>query len=539
MHRSIPGILGLVLLAGCSAPSSHGLEARATDPLNCVYSITLSGAMPNKSDMVLHLNCNNGMFGRATAKTPRFTRAAHTATADKLKLEGNSLAGDLDIIINSDGYVPANWQTEKCRYRISAEIKDGTVTGSYEGEYGKTDPKPVKGTVSGSIQAPRKYDGLLRLRLGMENAKGEVRARRASFGSRGFLNLTFRNGKAVHGMIRGHGGNPINYFEAAVTGMDLAIADNALTGTLEVKGMWKADKNQPAALATYVYTIDAAVAGDQVGGTFGKRFNGKDFDGGPLSGQLTPAPDVSAGNALYYLELHDAVAKTKHLTMYLAAYDGKFGEGAGFSGTWNHTFHDIYADKLTLNGSSLAGDIKATLNPDPYVPADKKPVPCAYTIDATIRDGYVTGTHTGTYKDEKVSGAVTGELRVRADIPEPVRISVKLDNGVCDGAPWHRRCYIGFVAKDGKTSEGGISNNKGGFKGRFQGATVERLDESTFKAAIKANVYESGKVLKGDYVFHLNGKVIGNELVGKVDTELNGKSMKKGTDFMGSFKPGK
>ena len=68
---------------------------------------------------------------------------------------------------------------------------------------------------------------------------------------------------------------------------------------------------------------------------------------------------------------------------------------------------------------------------------------------------------------------------------------------------------------------------------------MERLDESTFKAAIKANVYESGKVLKGDYVFHLNGKVIGNELVGKVDTELNGKSMKKGTDFMGSFKPGK
>ena len=536
MHRHTIGILGTVLLAGCATPPGDTGKAHKINPKNGVYAITLNGAMPNHTQMDLHLNCRGGVFGTGVAKTPKFTRAAHTVDADALKLEGNRLHGEIRIMINSDGYVPANWQTEQCAYRVDAKIQDGKVEGNFEGEYGKADPQICGGAVTGKILPRQEYGGLLRLKLGMENAKGEVRPRKGSYGGRGFVNMTFKNGKAVHGMIRGHGGNPINYFEAAVTGMDLRIADDALTGTLEVKGMWKGEKSKPAALVTYLYTIDAAVADNQVGGTFKKKFNGKDVEGGPLSGHLEPMPDVPPANALYYLELHDAVAETKQLMVYAASKDGRFSQGAGFSGTWNHTFHDVYADGLSLKGNTLAGNIKVTLNPDPYVPPDKKPVPCAYTVKATIKDGYVTGSHAGTYKGEEVAGIVTGELRIKATVPEPVRISVKLDNGVCDGAPWHRRCYIGFTAKDGKASEGGISNNKGGFKGKFQGAAVEQLDESTFKAAIKANVYESGKVMKGDYVFHLSGKVIGNELVGKVDTELNGKMMKKGTDFMGSFR---
>jgi len=539
MHRHMIGILGIVLLAGCATPPGNAGKASRIDPKNAVYAVTLNGAMLNHTQMDLHLNCRGGMFGSGVARTPKFTRAAHTVDASRLQLEGGRLHGEIRITVNSDGYVPANWRTEKCAYRIDAKIADGKVEGNFEGEYGKADPRIRGGTVIGKVMPRQRYDGLLRLKLGMENAKGEVRPGKGSFGGRGFVNITFKKGKAVHGMIRGHGGNPINYFEAAVTGMDLRIADNALTGTLEVKGMWKSGKNAPSTLATYLYTIEAAVAGNQVGGTFRKKFNGKDVDGGPLSGRLEPVPDAPTANALYYLELHNAVAETKQLMVYAAAKDGKFNQGAGFSGTWNHTFHDVYADKLALAGNTLSGNINVTLNPDPYVPADKRPVPCAYKIKATIKDGYITGSHTGTYKDQEVSGAVKGELRMKAAIPEPVRISVKLDNGVCDGAPWHRRCYIGFVAREGKASEGGISNNKGGFKGKFREAVVEQLDDSTFKATIKANVYESGKVLKGDYVFRLAGKVIGNELVGKVDTELNGKTMKKGTDFMGSFKPGR
>jgi hypothetical protein len=120
-----------------------------------------------------------------------------------------------------------------------------------------------------------------------------------------------------------------------------------------------------------------------------------------------------------------------------------------------------------------------------------------------------------------------------------MHVSLKLDNGaagVSGGPAWHRRCYVDFTAASGKASEGSFSNNKGGFKGRFLRADVQ-CDSSTFTGTIEAAVDESRTVKVGRHTFRLVGKVVGLEIVGRVETLFEGRPWKKDTAFIGTIRP--
>jgi hypothetical protein len=528
-----------VCAAMLAAPAALARRASAAVPARrepkpeaAVYRIELDKALPGGKAMEVHLETAGGRFVRAFALGPAFNQVPYDVDASGLSLAAPALKGDLAVTVYSDGFVPAGGQSVRAAYTIDARLEGSAVGGRFEGVYGGLAGgrlgEKMSGTVAGTMASPVATGDPVVMDLQMENAAGEVPGGKAAWGQRGFPSFVFKDGRALHGLIRGHGGNPINYFEAAVTAMDLAWKHGALAGTVNVRST-KGDD--------YVFAFDGQTIGDRVAGAFQKTFNGKAVQGGRFRGTMGVATgDVEPGEALYYLELHGAVPEGKQLMLFLPVQGGAFGDGAGFAGTFNHTYHDVDASGLVRRDDALAGGLKVTINPDPYVPPDHRPVACAYSLKATVRDGCVTGTFTGTFGGKEVAGAVLGRVRARPPVPEPVRINVKLDNGVCDGPPWHRRCYIGFTAVGGRADSGGFSNNKGGFQGRFKSASV-RFEGAAFKATIEAVVETSGSVKKGDYTFLLAGKVVGGELVGKVDTILNGRPAKQGTDFMGSFGP--
>ena len=514
-----------VLGAGAAA-------AAEPDPAGALYALTVAKALPGERDLQVYLETSGGRIVAAVADAPTFSKAPFEVDAAKLAVAGGALRGPLAVTTVSDGYNPPIGQTLRAVYAIDAKVDGAKVAGTYAGRCGvAADGKggmPTKGAITGTVAAPPSPAGAVRLSLDMVNAAGDKGIDRGVWGRRGFVYIAFRDGKCIQAIIHGHGdARQINYFEAVVTATHLVFDAGRLTGTVAARST----QGQ-----VYVYNLDGRRAGPAVGGAFTKTVDGKEAPGGVFVGRLEAVGDTSADNAVYNIELLGAVAGGRQLNCFIPRRSGAFSRGMGYSGSWNHTYHDVDPAGLALAGGALSGELKVTMNPDPYVPPDRKPVPAAYTIDARVRDGCVIGSFKGRFKDAGVSGAVVGRLAALPPVPEPVRYYIKLDDGVNGGAPWFRRVYLGFVAAKGQADQGGMSNNKGGWTGTFKNASVQ-FDGTAFQATIECSIDTSHTAVTGRYTFKLTGRAVGNEIIGTVETWRDGVKTKQGTAFMGGFGP--
>ena len=525
-----------------------------------IYTLTLTGGLPDQRDMELYLDAGDNSIKRAFALAPQFNKVSYTVDASGLAPAQDKLTGSVVVTITSDGYNPPDGCTDVCTYKIEAKVAHGEVAGKFSGTHTRTgtpaprprkrkdsptpaEPQRLNGTLTGTVAPPPTWGRNVRFALYLDNARAQS-ARRPDGRTKvvprwnlpGFLRFTTSGGTADIATLRGFGGHPINYFQAEVTKVKLTFSGGRIAGTVDALSDGR----------TYRFTLDADVIGDRVAGGFTKVVDGKPDVPGRLYGTVEDVSDVAATDAIYYLVLDKAVAardrKTgaiveKQMIVHLPCEDGRLSGGVGFAGTYNHTYFDADSAGLKLADLKLTGTLDVTVNPDPYVPPDGKPVPCKYTVDAKVLDGSVVGTFSGTFGSEKVAGRLSGEYRRRPPIPEPMRVNVKLDNGAAgkEGGPaWHRRCYIGFAATGGKATTGSFSNNKGGFQGRLVSADVT-CDGETFAATIETDVDESRTVQVGRHTFLLRGKVIGREIVGEVETLFEGRPWKKNTAFMGSL----
>ncbi len=524
-----------------------------------VHILTLSGALPDGRDMEMLLDVRNGSVKRSFALAPEFNKVSYRVDAQGLSRTGDKLAGTAVVTITSDGYTPPSGSTDTAAYRIDAKIAAGQIAGTFSGTYTRTGkselregyrtpsapPKsePISGAVSGTAGRAAKWGHSVRFALYLDNARAQpapvsgIRVRTVPrWNLPGFLRFTTSGGKAKVATLRGFGGHPINYFEAEVTETNLVFAQGRLTGTVEAV----------AGGRDYRFRLAADVIADRVAGEFTKVVDGKPGMSGRVLGTAEDVSDMRPADAIYYLVLDKAVAAHDHKTgvigtrqmiVHVPCSKGTFNEGVGFAGTYNHTYFDVKPGGLVLTDRKLTGALEVTVNPDPYVPPDGKPIPCTYAIDAALCDGSIVGRFAGKFGAKDVAGRLSGELRPCPSIPEPMQVNIKLDNGAAgkEGGPaWHRRCYVDFTAVDGTADSGSFTNNKGGFKGHFVNAEVI-CDGSDFTATIEAVVDESRTVQVGRHTFHLHGKAIGLEVVGEVTTFFEGRLWKQDSAFMGTL----
>jgi hypothetical protein len=487
---------------------------------------TLSLRKPGGTDTLLQVALRE-VDGRYVAGVTVGPLGPTTVDCSGLTLADGRLTGTLKATIGFDGYYPKDGKPVTREYRLEAKISDGKISGT-------TVPD---GTVTGTVTPSPDRGGYWVMDLQMENGAGAGILGPKSYGTRVYPKLYLKDSQFVQSLIYGWGGRvQINYFESAILTNTLRFDGQTLTGSLTVK---------TTGGERYDFAVDGLVVGPQISGTFQKRVNGQEHPGGPFHGTLQPHPAREPAGALHYLELHNAVPRTwtnepfgVQLMVSAPCLAGKFGAGVAYAAAWNHVFHDVDAAGLKLDGTTLAGELKVTLNPDPYMPPDHQPVPASFTVKAQVVDGrLIRGTFTGQVKDRAMSGPILGELLDQPAVPEPVGIYLKLEDGVNDGAPWHRRTFINFTAVNGQAAQGGMSNNKGGWKGTFQNATV-KFDGARFSATIAGTVDETKGPLRGAYRFQLTGRMVGAELVGSCDTYRDGKLTKTGTPFMGHFHAG-
>jgi len=526
-------ILALVLSILGEGPSPAAEAAPASTNLqDAILTLVLEGTLPDGKPLTVYLDRRAGRFTGGLAKSPLFSKTAHDVDASKLVRDGGKLEGPLSVMLNSDGYNPPEGRSVRCLYDVRARIDGTNITGRFEG---RCDVAPdgqggevCRGAVSGHVAGRGSLDGTILLDLNMINAAGEKPIDAKVWQRRALLRTVFHQGKLVESIIHGHGdARQVNYFEAVVRDVDLKWDGNSLGGSVAVEST-SGDR--------YVYTFHGKLIGGHVAGTFEKERNGADVPGGPFSGVLEPWPEIPPDEAIYNVELLGAVAGGKQLNLFVPCRRGTFEPGMGYAGTFNHMYHDVNDPAIELGGKKLRGELGVTINADAYVPRDGKPVACRYRIDAELIRGCLRGSFTGRFDEEAVSGRLLGRLMPLPPQPEPARFSLKLEDGVNEGAPWLRRVYVSFVAVDGKADRGGMSNNKGGWQGAFRRASV-RLDGSTFHATIEGTVETSRGPRTGAYRFELAGRAVGSELVGNVDTYRDGKLTKQGTPFMGSVYP--
>jgi outer membrane protein assembly factor BamB len=135
-----------------------------------------------------------------------------------------------------------------------------------------------------------------------------------------------------------------------------------------------------------------------------------------------PARDFS-------LTIHDAIVrrsdekglKTERrsdLECLVSRRGGQWFPGAGRARTFNLARHDVDPSGLALAGNRLTGTLKATLNPDPWVPPDHKPKQVWFEVAATILDGTIAGTHRGGGDYGPTEGKVSGHV---ADVADEVQ----------------------------------------------------------------------------------------------------------------------
>ena len=157
-------------------------------------------------------------------------------------------------------------------------------------------------------------------------------------------------------------------------------------------------------------------------------------------------------------------------------------------------------------------------------------------LNLEVAGDRVSGTHAGTFEDKQGRGAVWGEASPRPPAPaptQPLDVWLKLEDGLFGGADWQNRAFFSFTVVGGRGDAGTLSNNKGIYTARFDRARLD-INGGSLTGTLHGTVL-SGDVTAGEYVFELDGWMIGDVLAGRFTTR-KGDQTKTGY-FVGGVTP--
>ena len=516
-------------------------------PTDAVYKLTLENAILSRTPLIVYMDCRDGMMKHAFGGG--LNVVSHEVDASRLKLQGRTLTGPLKVTINPDNWVPKGYKQLHYTYGIKASVNETKVEGAYtivSTDDGVADkrklktveekvpaellkklkkrpdaPKPETGpkprTVKGEITARPARPDPAEIRIALERIQGPAYK---GWGNRGTLRFVVVGDKVVSSIIGAPNNTTYAEWTCFIKKATAALKADMLEATFDTR------VNKGPSAGDLHVALNGRIIGDKVAGRFVSKLPDRQVVDAPFIGSVKPSPVPDPTSSTYAVQLWGAATGKKEVWLHLASRNGEFGRGLAFAPQFNHAVHDVDAAGLKLADGKLAGKIEVTVNPDPYIPPDKKPIECAYTIDAGITDGGVSGSFTGTWGAEKISGPVSGQLTRPVKHSTNFSFHFKMEEGMAGGSAWHNRTYASMVIKNGKAVSGGASNNKGGWKGTFDGGEA-KLDGNRLKA--KANVtVTSGSVKKGTYTFEIEAVVVGAHLIGNHRSILNGKVVKRG-----------
>lgn len=509
----LSGILTLTLAAAAWAQAAPGdLPRHANGDL----TITLEKALPGDKPLDIHARLRQGQVAAAFATAPTYNRALHDVALGPIQINDKGLALDLTVTLNPDGYVPKDGKPVNAKVQIMLTSKGDVLPGTYTATLG--DNAPTHGKAQ-AVRVERLPENAL-LTLHLDNVLHD----KDKAGKRAGLTISFQDGMMSAVRMNPPGSLVDISFATQVEEYDLGIKDGRLFGTVTTK---VTPNDQPA--QSVVCTLDVQLIAHAAGGTVKVAIDGKDKATGSVLGQFDTTTPPQPANALYTLTLHDGAGPGRPLVLHMVSRNGKITQGFAATPNFNNATHTLDASRLTLAGNRLSGFAKVTVNPDPWIPKDGKPFTATLDLNATLAGRDATGRYRGNFGSTDVRGALGGELTPRTPL-KPTKATIKLENALTGGEPWHNRVFItvDLDPNTGKVISGKLSNNHSSLAGKVDAGTVTLKDDQ-FHADITATVAEGGNVTPGQYTFKVTGCSLGATNAGTFESHKDGKPLKTGS----------
>ncbi len=310
-------------------------------------------------------------------------------------------------------------------------------------------------------------------------------------------------------------------------GGDLRFDGDKLTGTMKAYVTSNA-----VGRGEHAFTVDAELKDGKATGKFA-AVHGDTKTAGSVKGEyrrIEPVP-VDAEDGLLVLALDGALPGGEVLKVYLDRQGGRCRSAFAFATPFSRRPFEIDATGLTLKDGELSGTVNVIRN---VTRTKIDPLLGSYEVSAKITGDRIRGSHSGHFGDGQGAGDVWGEVLPRPEVPHgAVRVAMKLEDGLYGGEDWQNRAFFDFSMNMGKADVGKLSNNKGVYRGRFDGAELT-LTEDRVRGRIVGTVLDGG-VTPGQYTFDIDGPKVGNYFMGVFTTRL-GDETKKGY-FVGTLGP--
>lgn len=136
---------------------------------------------------------------------------------------------------------------------------------------------------------------------------------------------------------------------------------------------------------------------------------------------------LSASDQLVALTLEDALPEGKPLVLRLRFRDGEVHQAFASARTYNVAPHDVEAEAPSFDGASLRGRVGIVINPDNWIPRDKRPIACDFALDCSAKRGVLSGTRRGRRGDAQCSGKAHGEVERWTGLPPASRLDLVLE----------------------------------------------------------------------------------------------------------------
>ncbi|MFP4106810.1 MAG: hypothetical protein ACLFVU_12065 [Phycisphaerae bacterium] len=242
---------------------------------------------------------------------------------------------------------------------------------------------------------------------------------------------------------------------------------------------------------------------------------------------------LAAGPTDYVLECQDALGSGRDITLCLRLDEGKVVEGFGFARRYNRMRHQVVKSDVTLD-KGLSGKVTLLIPFDGYVPRGGKPLTVDLTLSSRRTGGDLAGSYEATFGDEKTKGKLTGRAVTPAEPGQIRRIKLSCEKTVNRTAKGFRSQRLGLemTAKDGKVigariiPPGSITDvNMTPRVGDQSLKIVNGRLTGTLKARIDP---QSENNPRREYVWTLDGQVIGGHVAGSIATVQDGKEYAPG-----------
>jgi hypothetical protein len=483
------------------------------------WRLVLAGAMGEGKDLDLHVAWRQGRVEAAFGRAPRFNRMVAEVEPRDLGLADGRLTGAVAVTIPFDGFVPKDGKPLRVEAALQAAATGQGFEGTYKAQVGG---EPRTGRLTGTRAAPPPSGRLGRLVLSCEETI--QKSKRGAPAHRIGMAIAFKGGRSFAARLIPPGSITDVGLAATVESHDLRLEGERLTGRLTglVRHQGSMDK-----AARYDFGFDGLVIGSSAGGRIKVAEDGAPQADGRFVGQMTSgAPDPA--DALYNLTLQRAIPPYNFLNLFLTTRGGKVLGGFATSPNFNNSIHTLDLSGVRLEGGALRGTLGVTIVPDAWVPKDRKPVACAYALDARMADGEVSGTFTGRFGGSGAAGAIEGGLDPKPDLKTLSGLTLKVEGGVY-GRAFHSLRYEG-----GKMVEGRVWNNHTDLAGTVDKADLDWSDEK-IRGSMTVTVSRGG-VVPGTYTAAVDGILVGTVGAGAAVT-VAADGRRKDTSFWVALRP--